>query len=129
MEKFLKTNRSTLLDRKKLTTNAAKRYYGILMKCCGASPRKLEKETFIYHYAVCPSAEAEYVFKNSNGEYWRFVSSEIGNVHTLKVELCKDNKNKFDMEAESRANMVLSGIRKKIDIEFRSKEGIEFKRK
>jgi len=126
MEKFLKTNRETLISRKKLSTKTASKLYSVLINCCGASPRKIEKEAFIYHFAVCPNAEAEYVFQNSSGEYWRFISAEH---QPVKVLLCKDNKTANDQAAESRACMVLMGIEKRSDVEYKSPDGFEFKRK
>lgn len=126
MEQYLKVNRSTLVNIGKLTTSAARRYYGVLMKCCGASPRKIHKETFIYHYAVCPNAEAEYVFENKNSEYWKFISTDDFNI---SVELCKEDKSKTDIENETRVNMILRGLRSKIDVEFKTEEGLIFRRK
>ena len=126
METHLKTNRSTLANRGKLTTNAATRYYGVLVKCCGASPRKLEKETFIYHFAVCSNAEAEYVFQNRHGEYWKFISEDRSGI---SVQLHKDNKTTSDVETEIRVNMILRGLRSKIDVEMRTSEGLTFRRK
>ena len=126
MERKLKTHRSTLVERGKLTTNAATRYYGVLIKCCGASPRKIQKETFIYHFAVCPNAEAEYVFENRHGEYWKIISKE----HTgISVELHKENKTTSDIENEMRVNMILRGLRSKIDVELKTEEGLIFRRK
>lgn len=126
MEQYLKTNRSTFANRGKLTTSTAKRYYGVLIKCCGASPRKIQKETFIYHFAVCPNAEAEYVFESRHGEHWRFINTEH---FGISVELCKENKTTNETETETRVNMILRGLKSKIEVEMKTNEGLIFRKK